>query len=1125
MKKLLLLVTLLTVSLGAGSQDVRRTETIVADLLARMPVYNMKELERQMEQMTLMESIGREIILSSLTAPGMGDDTNARFAVESYSRYLSTPERSSQNSIWELECIDFFNRTNIDEIKQFMLNQLIYSGGKPSALLAVENLEKGVLCESSAALLMSTGTKGIEKQVISLLDNDNLPCAAGVMNILAGESSDRALDKLKKWYKNGTREEKRVALVAISKATDTEALSFLKNCAEKNGFISDYTGETDALIAYAVNAGERGDTDVSAQVAVLLLKKGRTPVPAHYRIAALSMLAEFKGAEALNQIIQEFRSEDQRVSKSAIDFAGEIPGESVTLKLCSLIKVMPADIATDLVAMLGHRGDRAASESLSQILFSSPFGVRIAGVGAIARLEGKESVETLIDYMRSFPSFEDQMAAMEALLFVADSGARKKIAEAIHDSPPVTKANLISLVASGGESVYFPMVAGYCNSADNTIREIAYFSLPLVARPGEMNLLISLALQNNNKKELEHLKIAIAQTVKYSENSAAASRQFSESVEKSGYNINILNVLPLIGDAAAVECLSNAFEAGDAESREFIYSLMKQWPNIDIVHTLYELIASGNKSYQQRAFMEYCMRVKKGNIPYEQKLLLIRRIEPWATSPERKLALIGVAGEIRSFTNLMWLSGYIDDNDDVAKEAAKKAIAVALSGEEGGKGFGGDLAREIVKKAADLIPGSDEAAKAALWLSDMPQEEGFVSMFNGHNLDGWQGLVENPVARSRMTARQLAEKQKDANRAMSKNWSVDNGAIWFSGEGANLCSVEEYGDFEMLVDWRITKNGDSGIYLRGTPQVQIWDTSRTEVGAQVGSGGLYNNQINESRPLVVADNPVTHWNSFRIVMKGELVSVWLNGIQVVDNVVMENYWARSQPIFRIGPIELQAHGNELAFRDIYIKKIDRSNYGVTSEEKEEGFVSLFNGYDLDDWQGNKESYSAEKGVIVVKPEEGSGGNLYTVKEYDNFIFRFDFQLTPGANNGLGIRTPLTGDAAYVGMELQILDNTASVYANLEPYQYHGSVYGVIPAQRGFLKPVGEWNSQEVIVDGTRITVILNGTVIVDGDITDAIKNGTMDHNEHPGLLREKGYIGFLGHGSMVRFRNIRIKEL
>jgi len=260
-------------------------------------------------------------------------------------------------------------------------------------------------------------------------------------------------------------------------------------------------------------------------------------------------------------------------------------------------------------------------------------------------------------------------------------------------------------------------------------------------------------------------------------------------------------------------------------------------------------------------------------------------------------------------------------------------------------------------------------------------------------------------------------------------------------------------------------------------------------------------------------------------MIGEKVTVYLNGELVVDNITMENYWDRSIPIFEKGAIELQAHGTDLAFRDIYVKEINTKEYGLTKEEIDEGFVSLFNGMNLEGWQGNTTDYVPRNGEMLVRPSRGGHGNLYTGKEYSDFIFRFEFQLTPGANNGLGIRAPLTGDAAYSGIELQILDNTAPVYANLKEYQYHGSVYGVIPAKRGYLKPVGQWNEQEVVVKGTHIKITLNGTVILDGDTAEASKNGTKDGRDHPGLKKTKGYIGFLGHGSKLKFRNIRIKEL
>jgi hypothetical protein len=231
----------------------------------------------------------------------------------------------------------------------------------------------------------------------------------------------------------------------------------------------------------------------------------------------------------------------------------------------------------------------------------------------------------------------------------------------------------------------------------------------------------------------------------------------------------------------------------------------------------------------------------------------------------------------------------------------------------------------------------------------------------------------------------------------------------------------------------------------------------------------------------------------------------LNGELVVDNVTLENFWERNIPIYPRGAIELQAHGTNLAFRDLYVREISEKEFNLTPVERAEGYVALFNGRNLDNWIGNKESYVAEDGMIIVKPAKGSGGNLYTEKEYSDFIFRFEFLLTPAANNGLGIRAPLTGDAAYVGMELQILDNTAPVYANLQPYQYHGSVYGVIPAKREYLKPLGEWNYEEVEIIGTRIKITLNDVVIVDGDIAGPRDNGTMDHNDHPGLKNKTGY--------------------
>jgi hypothetical protein len=308
--------------------------------------------------------------------------------------------------------------------------------------------------------------------------------------------------------------------------------------------------------------------------------------------------------------------------------------------------------------------------------------------------------------------------------------------------------------------------------------------------------------------------------------------------------------------------------------------------------------------------------------------------------------------------------------------------------------------------------------------------------------------------------------------------------------------------------------------------VQIWDTTRHDVGAQVGSGGLYNNQVHERKPSTVADNAVGEWNTFRILMQGERVTVFLNGHKVVDNVILENYWDRSLPIFPEEQLELQAHGTHVAYRDIYLREIPRAQpFKLSEAERKEGYRVLFDGTTLHHWTGNTRDYVVEDGQLVIYPDRGGKGNLYSKEQFSDFVFRFEFQLTPGANNGLVIRAPMEGDAAYTGMELQILDNEAEKYRTLQPYQYHGSVYGILAAKRGFLKKPGEWNYQEVTVHGSKIKVVLNGTVILDGDLAEATKKGTPDGKEHPGLQRTSGHLGFLGHGDVVRFRNMRIKEL
>ncbi len=218
----------------------------------------------------------------------------------------------------------------------------------------------------------------------------------------------------------------------------------------------------------------------------------------------------------------------------------------------------------------------------------------------------------------------------------------------------------------------------------------------------------------------------------------------------------------------------------------------------------------------------------------------------------------------------------------------------------------------VIAVALPLVVNAADSEEKAGPNDNMPPP-GFTALFNGKDLTGWQGLVELPD-RSKLTPEQLAKKQQQANEKYLPHWTVKNGILHYDGKGQSLQTAKDYGNVELYVDWKIGKKGDSGIYLRGNPQVQIWDNP-------IGSGGLYNNKNHPKDPLKVADKPVGEWNTFHIIMRGDRATVHLNGQLVVDNVPLENYWQRGKPLPDKGPIELQHHGDHLWFKNIYIKEL------------------------------------------------------------------------------------------------------------------------------------------------------------------------------------------------------------
>ena len=407
---------------------------------------------------------------------------------------------------------------------------------------------------------------------------------------------------------------------------------------------------------------------------------------------------------------------------------------------------------------------------------------------------------------------------------------------------------------------------------------------------------------------------------------------------------------------------------------------------------------------------------------------------------------------------------------------------------------------------------------------------GFTALFNGRDLTGWYGLSQiDPAKLASMSADERAQKRAAETGEFRKSWRVDGGELVNDGNGPFATTDRDYGDIELRLEYRTVAKADSGVYLRGTPQIQIWDTTEAggkwKNGADKGSGGLWNNSPGAAGkdPLKLADKPFGEWNALRIVQAGERTWVWLNGTLTVDGARMENFWDRTAPLPKTGPIQLQTHGGEIRWRNVFLRELPAAEATrLLASRVEDGFTSLFNGKDWTGWAGPVENYEIVDGAIACKPN--NGGTIYTKQTYSDFVVRLEFKLPPAGNNGLAIRYPGQGDTAYVGMtELQVLDSEAPKYAKLDPRQMHGSVYGLAAARRGYQRPVGEWNFQEVTVKGSTIVVELNGTRILDADLSTITEY--LDNKDHPGKDRKEGHFGFAGHSDPVAFRNIRIKPL
>ena len=1135
MKPIYALLALFIVQLPAYAQqgDSRTTTTKVADLLALQPAETPERFNEAMAQLERFSASDITALLQRLVPPGEGNNAGIEYAANSYSYHVLLPGKDRQRATFIKGAADALAAVADKDSKGFVIQLLQNAGDDFAVDVLGQYLSDEYLNEKAARALGRIGSEKAGEVLLKALADATGSAEVNIVNALGFMAYSPAEQAVIAKAGAADASLRKAVWYALSRIGGAGAGPVLAAAAAAAGYVYEPTEATAAYVNYAYRLADQGETAAARKIASTLFKKTTGAHQLHAHIAALGLLTELNRTKQVKALLKASKHPDAVYRNAALGLLVPYLNDRVSSQLVRGLSRADEHVQEDILRYLGNHQQSAGLAEVRRALRADSPRVRVAAVQAWHALADNESsVRELIGLL---PENEEmtRLAIKQVLLATKTKQLPQLILEALpNEKDAAVQRLLIDVLAQRGAGESVPALLGIIRGdAPQDVKSAAYAALPDVARPEDLGDLLDL-LPTAADKDIPAIQEAAVSAVSRSSDPATQSRQVASRL--AGAQVaakpRFFPILSGIGGQDALAVVADFSDQDDPVLRGAATSALANWADDS---ALPKLIALSRRkvtdSGQQDAVIKGLVRVVGiADVPAEQKVLYLREAFEAAATVEQKRLVLRALEANKTYNALLFAGQFLAD-EQLKSTAANTVMNIALEN----KGFYGAEVNRLLNKVIELLSGSESSyLREAIQkhLNELPAGPGYVSLFNGMDLTGWKGLVANPIKRAAMDAKTLAAEQVKADEVMRQGWYVADGVLHFNGKGDNIATVKQYADFELLVDWKLDKegkDGDAGVYLRGTPQVQIWDTSRVEVGAQVGSGGLYNNQRHESKPLKVADNPLGEWNTFRITMVGDRVTVYLNGELVTDSVVLENYWDRSLPIFPKEQLELQAHGTHVSYRDIYIRELPRREvFSLPETEKREGFEVLFDGTDMDAWTGNTTAYRvSDEGTLAIYPTEGSGGNLYTKEAFSDFIYRFEFRLTPGANNGIGIRTPMEGDAAYVGMEIQVLDDGADMYKDLAPYQYHGSVYGVIPAKRGYLRPVGEWNEEEIRIQGNKIKVTLNGTVIVDGDLAEATKNGTLDHKEHPGLKNRSGHIAFLGHGSEVHFRNIRIKRL
>jgi len=898
-------------------------EEKIAAWLRLLPASDEAQADRIFGEMLQAIESGTPVVgqlASRLQPPGQGDDTLVRYALDGVVQAAAKKASAGLKGKIASEILATVAAQPETQLKTFLLSEAGYLVEPGQIKLVEPYLPVPELADEAVRTLFRIKSPEVEKALLKAWPRAPLAARLSLLQGLGELRSKKAVPLIKPLAVAGDPKVRLMALSALAEIADpaTEPLfselPALSTEEEKRQTVNLY-------LHFARRLSEDGQKDRALVIARQACRALVGEEEEAQRSEALGLVADILQEKSLPDIMKAATDENKQYRATALRLARKFDRPELTPEWLKVLKEAGsatggAGTAADLIYFLGERQDRTVLPEVTRFLGSEDESVRQAAIRASFRLGGKETLGELWPLLAKSPA--DGQLVLDLVATLKPEDYMGQLIKIYPDLPEASKLVVLKAVRDKMTPAWKEIILGEIDSPSGEISRVAAASLSSVCLEGDLPWLLEKYAVLEDAAVAAGFQAAIRSVMGDIKDEGKRLNYLLSSINKSKgkARASLIRLLPLAGGQEGLKSVLTFMSDKDPEIKAAAIFALVSWPGFEAAPQLINLLSSTqDRKVRYLACQGLVRLVKEAEASASEKLRILEQMKPLVSYPDEKGLLLTGWASLREVKALEEIAGFFDD-ESLKDRAALSACRLARpqAGEEGLKGW---TTIWILKKALLLLDDELEIQETENYLDTLLRQEGFEPLFNRKDLYGWKGLVADPVKRARMSHAELSAAQKKADEIMRQHWQVIDGVLTFDGHGESLCTAKDYCDFELFVDWKIEKGGDSGLYLRGSPQVQIWDPAQWPEG----SGGLYNNQKNPSKPLKCADRPVGSWNTFYIKMVGERVTVYLNGELVVDNVVMENYWERDKPIYPCGQIELQAHNTPLYFKNLYLKEL------------------------------------------------------------------------------------------------------------------------------------------------------------------------------------------------------------